>query len=167
MRKQQFDSAWEYFLILFIIPECKGFVCLYSMVELIAKDLIEQYFPELKDVFITFKKVSKTDYFASVSGSRNNYHINYHRKLLKGSKAAIKGCLAHELQHIVEFRKHSLIRRLINRLQTSKTERRIDTAVVSRGLGKELLAFQRFHDKYYEPYDESDGLTRKEIKRLL
>jgi hypothetical protein len=46
-------------------------------------------------------------------------------------------------------------------------ERRIDSAVIRKGYGNELLAFQQYHDRYYEPYDQTDGLTVKEIEEAL
>ena len=46
-------------------------------------------------------------------------------------------------------------------------ERRIDSAVIRKGYGNELLAFQRYHDLHYEPYDPTDGLTVKEIEEAL
>ena len=46
-------------------------------------------------------------------------------------------------------------------------ERRIDYGVIRKGYGKELLAFQKYHDRHYEPYDQTDGLTVKEIEEAL
>jgi hypothetical protein len=36
--------------------------------------------------------------------------------------------------------------------------------VIRKGYGNELLAFQQYHDRHYEPYNQTDGLTVKEIK---
>ena len=46
-------------------------------------------------------------------------------------------------------------------------ERRIDSEVIRKGYGNELLAFQQYHDWHYEPYDPTDGLTVREIKEAL
>jgi hypothetical protein len=49
----------------------------------------------------------------------------------------------------------------------TRMERRIDSEVIRKGYGNELLAFQQYHDRHYEPYDQTDGLTAKEIKEAL
>jgi len=43
----------------------------------------------------------------------------------------------------------------------TRMERRIDIAVILNGYGNELLAFRRYHDQYYEPYDQTDGYDRQ------
>jgi hypothetical protein len=47
------------------------------------------------------------------------------------------------------------------------SERRIDAAVIRKGYGPQLLAFQKYHDRYYKPYEPTDGMTVEEIEAAL
>jgi len=49
----------------------------------------------------------------------------------------------------------------------TRDERITDELVIAKGYGKELLAFQTYHDRHYEPYNEQDGLTCKEIRARI
>lgn len=67
--------------------------------------------------------------------------------------AALVGCLVHELCHVVA--------------PDEKSERKIDKMVLKRGYGPNLLELKKYHDKHYEAYTKSDGLTRKEVANWL
>ena len=89
-------------------------------------------------------------------------------------RSVVTGVLAHELCHAEEDYRHgpfleALFSWLYERVPSLETrmERRIDLAVIRKGYGNELLAFQRYHDLHYEPYDQTDGLTVKEIEEAL
>jgi hypothetical protein len=89
-------------------------------------------------------------------------------------RSVIIGVLAHELCHAEEDYRHgplleSLLSWLYERIPSLETrmERRIDAAVIRKGYGTELLAFQRYHDRHYEPYDQTDGMTIEEIEEAL
>ena len=88
--------------------------------------------------------------------------------------SVVTGVLAHELCHAAEDCRHgpfleTLFSWLSERIPGLKTrmERRIDIAVIRKGYGNELVAFQRYHDQYYEPYDQTDGMTVEEIEEAL
>ena len=93
-------------------------------------------------------------------------------------RSALIGVLAHELCHAEEDLQQDPIRDalllmacdLVPGLATSletASERRIDAAVVRKGYGRQLLAFQKYHDRHYEPYEPTDGLTVEEIEAAL
>lgn len=144
-------------------------------VELLLQELRQKYFKDVTNISIVLQRVRKCNYFAATSRSiSGRFKILYHKKLLKASDDTIKGCLAHELAHIeADSRKNFLFYLLeglfliVSPSYETNTERRIDKKVLEIGLGHELLAFQKFHDKYYEAYNKLDGLTKKEIKEYL
>lgn len=142
----------------------------------VTQELIGSHFIELRSTKILFQKVRKVDYFAATARliPFKTFLIKYHKKLLSANDQVIRGCIAHELCHIEDdlrknFAWYFLENIIINFNDSYATqlERKIDYAVLNKGLGEELLAFQKFHDRYYEPYTEEDGLTKKEIKRFL
>ena len=49
----------------------------------------------------------------------------------------------------------------------TEDERNTDLLVVERGAGGNLLAFLKFHDKYYEKYKPDEGLTVQELQQIL
>lgn len=130
-------------------------------------------FPELDKVDITVKVKKKTDYLMAITSNpiKKNAILKIDWFLRKASEEALKGCLAHELIHIGDDIKNGVFGFIINAVKNrhfnASLERKVDLEVINRGLGNELLEFQKFHDKYFEKYNESDGLTKKEIKRIL
>lgn len=85
---------------------------------------------------------------------------------------ALIGCIAHELQHIVLLSKSSVITRFLYPIRTAftnntKEERAVDRQIVALGFGRQLLAFHKWHNQHFDKYNEGDGLTSKEIKRML
>jgi hypothetical protein len=91
---------------------------------------------------------------------------------------ALAGVLAHELCHAEEdLQRHALTGVLLSESCKSTAspelsseavaERRIDAAVIRKGYGRQLLAFQKYHDRYYEPYDCTDGMTLHEIEAAV
>ena len=91
---------------------------------------------------------------------------------------ALVGVLAHELCHAEQdllqqafaqasFSKGHELTASPEPLSEAEAERRIDAAVIRKCYGRQLLAFQRYHDRYYEPYDCTDGMTLKEIEAAL
>ena len=88
--------------------------------------------------------------------------IHIHKSALKMPEAAFIGCLAHELEHIADIYASKVYFGA-----PSTSEREIDSRVIQRGLGEELLALVTHHDSIYEKYEKEDGLTKKEIKKIL
>lgn len=90
----------------------------------------------------------------------------------KLNNRALIGVLAHELVHVIDYQKSpikDLLRRFFYNIPSYRTkhERRIDLEVIQRGFGEYLLEFLEYHDKYYKKYNETDGLTKNEVKKLL
>jgi hypothetical protein len=121
------------------------------------------------------KIVDTEDYVMSVSLESEEIHLDVSREdAARMGRSVTAGVLAHELCHVEEDCRHgpflealfSWLYERIPRLET-RIERRIDSAVIRKGYGNELLAFQQYHDWHYEPYDQTDGLTAKEIKEAL
>ena len=87
------------------------------------------------------------------------------------SEEAVIGCLAHELAHIEKDTEGGTglsesARNFVPSL-TTQDEREVDCIVIAKGYGRQLLALQTYHDENYQPYTDSDGLTRDEIIALV
>jgi hypothetical protein len=139
---------------------------------LLAKEMIRTSFPSLQGRALKVKIVKTDDYVMAVRlGKMIRLWVSKEDAKRMG-RSAVAGVLAHELCHAEEDLnqdKDALLCMacdLIPSLETA-SERRIDAAVIQKGYGPQLLAFQRYHDRYYEPYDRTDGMTLKEIKAAL
>jgi hypothetical protein len=141
----------------------------------LAKTMIETSFPDLSGMTLKLKIIDTEDYVMATWLERNEIHLDLSREDAgRMGPTVVTGVLAHELCHAEEDRRHGplleyLFSWLYERFPSLETrmERRIDMAVIRKGYGNELLAFQRYHDLYYEPYDQSDGLTLEEIEQAL
>jgi hypothetical protein len=141
----------------------------------LAKLMIANSFPALGEMKLKVKIIDTEDYVMSVSLESQEIHLDVSREdAARMDRAVTAGVLAHELCHAEEDRRHgplldaffSWLYEHIPSLET-RMERRIDYGVIRKGYGNELLAFQKYHDRYYEPYDQTDGLTVKEIEEAL
>jgi hypothetical protein len=141
----------------------------------LAKTMISNSFPALREMRLKVKIIDTEDYVMSVSLESEEIHLDVSREdAARMGRSVTAGVLAHELCHAEEDCRHgpflealfSWLYERIPRLET-RMERRIDSAVIRKGYGNELLAFQQYHDRFYEPYDQKDGLTVKEIKEAL
>ena len=137
--------------------------------------MISSSFPTLRGMALKVKIVDTDDYVMSVSLESEEIHLDVSREDAgRMGRRVTAGVLAHELCHAEEDCRHgpflealfSWLYERIPRLET-RMERRIDSEVIRKGYGNELLAFQQYHDWHYEPYDQTDGLTVKEIKEAL
>ena len=139
----------------------------------IAKGLISDNFPELKSKRIKYSFVSGKgyDFYMAVKYVLFDPRIIIEREILAFSKNAFSGCLAHELAHIVIDLKKSIFRRLldvfIGASESPSEERQADLLTIERGLGNTLIQFHKEHEKDYKRYKPSEGLTRREIKKIL
>jgi hypothetical protein len=138
----------------------------------LAKTMIATSFPVLRGMTLKVKIIDSEDYVMSVSLERKEIHLDVSREdAARMERSVTAGVLAHELCHAEEDCRHgpfleALFSWLYERIPSLETrmERRIDSAVIRKGYGNELLAFQQYHDQHYEPYDQTDGLTVNEIK---
>ncbi len=141
----------------------------------LAKTMISTSFPTLRGMTLKVKIIDTEDYVMSVSLESKEIHLDVSREdVARMGHSVTAGVLAHELCHAEEDCRHgpfleALFFWLYERIPSLETrmERRIDSAVIRKGYGNELLAFQQYHDWHYEPYDRKDGLTVKEIKEAL
>jgi hypothetical protein len=139
----------------------------------IAEGLIADNFPELKAKRIKFSFVSgkEYDFYMAVKYVLFDPRIIIEREILTFSKSAFSGCLGHELAHIVIDSKKSIFRRLLNVFigdsDSSTEERLADLLSIERGLGDALIQFHTEHEKDYKRYKPSEGLTKREIKKIL
>lgn len=136
----------------------------------IASGLISQYFPELKGKRLDFAFVSGKDYYMAAAKGIFCHRIYIDSVVLAFSVKAFKGCLAHEFAHVVALSKVSYIKAYMqpqDQKSIAMEERAADTLVIERGLGPELLQFHREHKVDHVPYLSNEGLTTKEIKKML
>ena len=137
--------------------------------------MISSSFPALRGMTLKVKIIDTEDYVMSIGIERKEICLHVSRQdAARMGSSVTAGVLAHELCHAEEDCRHgpfleALFSWLYERIPSLETrmERRIDSAVIRKGYGNELLAFQQYHDRYYEPYDQTDGLTVKEIEEAL
>lgn len=133
-------------------------------------ETIAKYFPEIKKGEVKIHYIYKSDFYMAMSWWITHYVLVIDKSTLKFSESAFKGCLAHELSHIIDFKKSNIITRFKKAFastENTEEERAADLEVINRGLGKELLQFHEEHNKLYKSYKETEGLTKREIKRIL
>jgi hypothetical protein len=141
----------------------------------LAKTMIAASFPVLREMTLELMVIDTDDYVMAVSLEGKVIHLDISREdAARMGRRVVTGVLAHELCHAEEDCRHgpflerffSWLCERIPGLET-RMERRIDAMVIQKGYGNELLAFQRYHDHHYEPYDQTDGLTVEEIEKAL
>jgi hypothetical protein len=141
----------------------------------LAKTMISTSFPVLRGMALKVKILDTEDYAMAMGLEGKEIHLDVSREdAARMERSVVIGVLAHELCHAEEDYRHgplleSLLSWLYERIPSLETrmERRIDAAVIRKGYGTELLAFQRYHDRHYEPYDQTDGMTIEEIEEAL
>jgi hypothetical protein len=141
----------------------------------LAQTMISRSFPTLRGMTLKVKLIDTEEYVMSVSLEGKEIHLDVSREdAARMGRSVTAGVLAHELCHAEEDYRHgpfleSLFTWLYEHISSLETrmERRIDFAVIQKGYGNELLAFQQYHDWHYEAYDQTDGLTVQEIEEAL
>jgi len=141
----------------------------------LAKTMISTSFPTLRGMTLKLKIIDTDDYVMAVGLEGKEIRLDVSREdAARMEPSVVIGVLAHELCHAEEDCRHgplleALLFWLYQRMPSleTKMERRIDAAVIQKGYGNELLAFQRYHDRHYEPYDQTDGMTVEEIEEAL
>jgi len=144
----------------------------------LAMEMIAASFPSLQGRRLKVKMVKTDDYVMAVRLGKSLRLWVSKADAKRMGRPALIGVLAHELCHAEEdLQRQGLTWALFSELckplvarelsSESATERRIDAAVIRKGYGRQLLAFQKYHDRYYEPYDCTDGMTLGEIEAAL
>jgi hypothetical protein len=141
----------------------------------LAERMISNSFPTLRGMTLKLEIIDSDDYVMGMRLEGRVIHLEISQEdFARMEPNVVIGVLAHELCHAEEDHRHgpflenllSWLCERIPRLET-RMERRIDNAVIRKGYGNDLLAFQRYHDEYYEAYDQTDGLTVEEIEQAL
>ena len=146
-----------------------------SRIAALAKAMISSSFPTLRGLTLKLEMLDTDDFVMAMRLEGKEINLDISREdAARMGRSVVTGVLAHELCHAEEDCRHgpfleTLFSWLSERIPSLKTgmERRIDIAVIRKGYGNELLAFQRYHDQYYEPYDQTDGMTVEEIEEEL
>jgi hypothetical protein len=139
----------------------------------VIKQVICTNFKNLTNTRIKSVFEKGSDYYMAVQWKFFYYILFIDSEILNFSEPAFKGCLGHELVHILEMEKLNVFRRLkevfIRKSKAEKAleERRTDLSVLQHGLGKELLRFHEEHNREYKSYKKHEGLTKWEIKKIL
>jgi hypothetical protein len=144
-----------------------------SKIIALAKTMISTSFPSLRGMTLILEILDTEDFVMATRLEGKEILLDVSREDAARMGRSV-GVLAHELCHAEEDYRHgpfleALFSWLYERIPSLETrmERRIDLAVIRKGYGNDLLAFQRYHDLHYEPYDQTDGLTVKEIEEAL
>ena len=137
-------------------------------------EIVNNGFHEVRDAhIISFYTVSSDHYLESEKKNRYLYEISVDRSLMEVPKEVIVGGLAHEIAHIsMELRRNFIINTIDTLLcmvpfYSTFDERRTDRLVIQRGFGSELLSFIEYCNETRENYNRLDGLTEKEIRKIL
>jgi hypothetical protein len=141
----------------------------------LAEEMISNSFPALRGMTIRLKVLETGKYVMAVLVEGKKIHLDVSRDdIARMQRSAVRGVLAHELCHAEEDRRYgpvlgALFDSLCEHFPSLETrrERRMDMAAIRKGYGNELLAFQRYHDRHYKSYKQTDGLTVKEIEEAL
>lgn len=144
----------------------------------LATEMIAASFPSLQNRALKVKMVKTDDYVMAVRLGKTLRLWVSKADAKRMGRRALAGVLAHELCHAEEdLQRQTCTHALFSRpsesasdadpLAETVTERRIDAAVIRKGYGRQLLAFQKYHDRCYEPYDCADGMTLNEIEAAL
>jgi hypothetical protein len=143
----------------------------------LVRDLVEASFPALSSWRIRVRLVSSDGYVAAVlpfRPLRRALLLVCKQDWARMSKRAARGVLAHELCHLEDAAstpivKHalSLVWQCLSKSARANDERSADERVIAKGYGLDLLAFQEYHDREYEPYGQDDGLTLDEIRKRI
>jgi hypothetical protein len=141
-------------------------------------EMIATSFPSLQNRALRVKMVKTDDFVMAVRLGKTLRLWVSKADAKRMGRNALAGVLAHELCHAEEdLQRHALTGVLLSESCKSTAspelsseavaERRIDAAVIRKGYGRQLLAFQKYHDRYYEPYDCTDGMTLHEIEAAV
>ena len=144
----------------------------------IINKVIQRSFPALQRVQISSRLVNADNFFAGIQWRSNeppSVLLSFSAvDLEQMPEAAVVGCIVHELCHVEYDVAVSVSDRVANDTRYASSaqyrsahEREIDTAVIAKGYGPELLAVQTYHDLHYEAYESSDGLTQEETRDLM
>lgn len=145
------------------------------------REIILEGFPELGSVKVRIAFSSDSDPENTPFGELNvkgfffkrHYKIVIDESLGMAKYDVLKGVIAHEIGHIYDDVHRNLFREICQILQmglgkyVTKTEREVDMLVVKRGFGEQLYAFLKYADRRRHAYEKEDGLTLKEVKKLL
>lgn len=149
-----------------------------SAITSLAMEMIAASFPSLRGRALKVKMVKTDDYVMAVRLGKTLRLWVSKEDAKRMGRRAVTGVLAHELCH-AEADLQEQTSGIFSPPRSCKAsarlgmplealaERRIDAAVIRKGYGRHLLAFQRYHDRYYEPYDCTDGMTADEIEAAL
>lgn len=138
--------------------------------------LINNHFPTLKKEKIYFLFHKEKDSFAYTIGLPYiGYRLYFSKKdYKKMTSNQIKGVLSHELSHIIYDKKRGLLITYFgnifyrfNSKSLTKEERKVDKIAIEHGCAKYLIDFYTYHDKKYKKYKKKDGLTKKEIRKII
>ncbi len=137
--------------------------------------VISRGFPELmaEDIQVEYKKL-KDALFEYGRLSQEGYYIEIDESLTDAPERVLIGGLAHELSHILTDRSSEkklisqdrLAYRISSRYKVLD-ERNTDLEVILRGFGKDLLHFLEYSERNEYPHYKEDGLSAREVKRIL
>lgn len=131
--------------------------------------IARDHFPEIDSGRLRISFAKKKDYYMALIWHLYYYRLSIDAQALKFSDLAFGGCVAHELSHILILKRLGFFARIKQwkSRDSASEERAADLLAMERGFGKALLAFHQEHNKKYRSYNGDEGLTKREIKKLL
>lgn len=139
--------------------------------------IVHQGFPELRGTLVELHEIGVWGRFAFLITSPFAPRIYARREIMEGlPNLAVRGLLAHELVHVVQFNPLKLQQKLLLILgylfsskRRAELEKAADIGAVERGFGEALLAAKVFGRENY-PEQANYGqfyLTEAEIQAML
>ncbi|HKC95832.1 MAG TPA: hypothetical protein VKB81_17600 [Nitrospira sp.] len=140
--------------------------------------VVEEAFPELYGTRVELRRVGPAwqRFFICITSpfASRIYAVRSALEMLPGQ--VLRGLLAHELMHVLQFYPLSRLQRLWLAIQyvlstraRIRLERAADVGVIDRGCGEDLLAMRRYADAQHPDRRPSDPryLTADEIRVLI
>ena len=145
-----------------------------SVLDKLLREVAESGFPEMVSQGVSISYSNVLDSFDSYENVNGQWHIELDRKLVKASKSAKKGAIAHALARVVEemsmSKKEEVLDRalyIISRKYRILEERNTDLSVITRGFGKELLDLDEYLEKRGYDFGSDSGISTYEMRRIF
>jgi hypothetical protein len=139
--------------------------------------VVRRGFPELRHDFVELRELGPWTRFAFLVTSPFSARIYASREIIEASPdLTVRGLLAHELVHVVQFKPLNLPQKLwlllgyvLSSTRRAELEKAADIGAVERGFGEALLAAKAFGRKSYPTRADYAPfyLTETEIQAML
>jgi hypothetical protein len=114
-------------------------------------ELVDQAFPELKDVYIIAEYSGDGNPYSDISLSegRDTYTITLSNTLQDAPPSVLRGALSEQLMYVTKITSHPFLMNVQIMLSSlpsyaARFSRRMDSQLIRRGMGDDFLAYYRY-----------------------